>query len=192
MDSVKKEKDKKEKDPKEKRLKRKVTTRDILIVILLAIIIILLLFLYFRKTAPADANQPGIIWDNNATTSNIETMTKEEIEAMLNEKVKQTELNMSMNTAPEFESGDSTGILNIYNDEVNNYPQKVAITLDSDGSTLYESNAIPVGSRIIESKLDVKLEKGEYQCTAHFYALNPDTGEALGEGRVPIKITIKN
>ena len=80
----------------------------------------------------------------------------------------------------------------IVNEAINNYPQKVQVVRNDTGEQIYQSNAIPVGSKIERAKLDVALPAGTYECTAYFHNLDPDTGEIIGTAGAIINITIKN
>jgi len=99
-------------------------------------------------------------------------------------------INISMNTTPVFSDGISAGNLMIVNEGINNYPQVVAIIRNDTNETIYQSNAIPVGSKIERAELDVDLAAGTYDCTALFYNVAPDTGEYLGCAGAVITITV--
>ena len=91
-----------------------------------------------------------------------------------------------------FENGTSEGNLLIVNSEVNNYPQRVTIIRSDTGEQIYQTKAIPVGSKIETDKLDVDLDAGTYDCVAYFENLDPETGDALGKAGANITITIQN
>ena len=134
----------------------------------------------------------GIVYDSSATEGGWDQMTPEEIEAALNSKVAEGMINISANTAPIFEDGASEGNLMLVNESINNYPQMVQIVRNDTGEQIYQSNAIPVGSKIERAKLDVVLPAGTYECTAYFSNLDPETGATLGMAGAIITITIKN
>ena len=144
---------------------------------------------------PADAaladSKSGIVYDSSAVEGGWDNLSPEEIEERLNEKVSEGMINISMNTAPYFEDGTSEGNVMIVNESINNYPQKVQIVRNDTGEQIYQSNAIPVGSKIERAKLDVALPAGTYECTAYFHNLAPDTGEIIGTAGAIINITIK-
>ena len=134
----------------------------------------------------------GIVYDSAAIEGGWDNLSPEEIAEKLNEKVAEGMINMSMNTAPYFEDGTADGNLMIVNESINNYPQKVQIVRNDTGDQIYESNAIPVGSKIERAKLDTALPAGTYECTAYFHNLDPETGEIIGTAGAIINITIKN
>ena len=75
---------------------------------------------------------------------------------------------------------------------INNYPQQVEFIRNDTGEHIYQSKAIPVGSKIERAALDVELPAGTYECTAMFHNLDPVSGEIIGTAGAIITITIKN
>ena len=146
-----------------------------------------------RKPAAAkDDPKTGIVYDDSAVEGGWDNLSPEEIAEKLNEKVAEGMINISMNTAPYFEDGKAEGNVMIVNESINNYPQKVQIVRNDTGEQIYESNAIPVGSKIERAKLDVVLPTGTYECTAYFHNLDPESGEIIGTAGAIITITVKN
>ena len=111
---------------------------------------------------------------------------------LMNEKVAEGMINISMNTAPYFEDGKAEGNVMIVNESINNYPQQVEFIRNDTGEQIYQSKAIPVGSKIECAALDVELPAGSYECTAMFHNLDPVSGEIIGTAGAIINITIKN
>ena len=136
--------------------------------------------------------QTGIVYDSSAVEGGWDNLSPEEIAEKLNEKVAEGMINISMNTAPYFENGKAEGNVMIVNESINNYPQKVQIVRNDTGEQIYESNAIPVGSKIERATLDVTLPAGTYECTAYFHNLDPESGAIIGTAGAIITITIKN
>lgn len=99
-------------------------------------------------------------------------------------------ITISMCSNPVFQSGSSEGNLNIIVSEENDWPQIVEIYEDSSNTRIYKSDCIPVGYSIPDAKLAVSLPAGTYECTARFYAIDPDSGEQIGSAGAEIKITI--
>ena len=146
-----------------------------------------------RKPAQSkDEPKTGIVYDDSAIEGGWDNLSPEEIAEKLNEKVAEGMINISMNTAPYFEEGAADGNLMIVNESINNYPQKVQIVRNDTGEQIYQSNAIPVGSKIERAKLDVALPAGTYECTAYFHNLDPESGAIIGTAGAIINITIKN
>lgn len=134
----------------------------------------------------------GIVYDSSATEGGWDNLSPEEIEARLNEKVAEGMINISANTAPIFEDGSSEGNLMLVNESINNYPQMVQIVRNDTGEQIYQSKAIPVGSKIERAKLDVVLPAGTYECTAYFHNLDPESGAIIGTAGAIITITIQH
>ena len=146
-----------------------------------------------KPLAKEDARaQTGIVYDSSAVEGGWDQMTPEEIEAALNNKVAEGMINISMNTAPYFENGTAEGNLMLVNETVNNYPQMVQIIRNDTSEQIYQSKAIPIGSKIERAKLDVDLTAGTYECTAYFHNLDPESGAIIGTAGAIITITIKN
>ena len=136
--------------------------------------------------------QTGIVYDSSAVEGGWDNLSPEEIAEKLNEKVAEGMINISMNTAPYFENGTAEGNVMIVNESINNYPQQVEFIRNDTGEQIYQSNAIPVGSKIERAALDVELPAGTYECTAMFHNLDPVSGEIIGTAGAIINITIKN
>ena len=134
----------------------------------------------------------GIVYDSSAIEGGWDNLSPEEIAERLNQKVAEGMINISMNTAPYFENGASEGNIMIVNESINNYPQQVEIIRNDTGEQIYQSKAIPVGSKIERAALDVELPAGTYECTAMFHNLDPETGDIIGTAGAIITITIKN
>ena len=136
--------------------------------------------------------QTGIVYDSSAVEGGWANLSPEEIAEKLNEKVAEGMINISMNTAPYFEDGKAEGNVMIVNESINNYPQQVEFIRNDTQEVIYQSKAIPVGSKIERAALDVELPAGTYECTAMFHNLDPVSGEIIGTAGAIINITIKN
>ena len=134
----------------------------------------------------------GIVYDSAAVEGGWDNLSPEEIAEKLNEKVAEGMINISMNTAPYFENGTAEGNVMIVNEAINNYPQQVEFIRNDTGEQIFQSKAIPVGSKIERAALDAELPAGTYECTAMFHNLDPVSGEIIGTAGAIINITIKN
>ena len=179
--------------PKQTRLNIRVVLAVAFLVCAIGAGIFLITRLVSKPLTKEDARgQTGIVYDSSAVEGGWDNLSPEEIAEKLNEKVAEGMINISMNTAPYFEDGTSEGNVMIVNEAINNYPQKVQIVRNDTGEQIYQSNAIPVGSKIERAKLDVALPAGTYECTAYFHNLDPVSGEMIGTAGAIINITIKN
>ena len=174
----------------------KSRTLVILAVVGLAAALTLGIFTAVRmlRKPPASKDDPktGIVYDDSAVEGGWDNLSPEEIAEKLNEKVAEGMINISMNTAPYFENGKAEGNVMIVNESINNYPQKVQIVRNDTGEQIYESNAIPIGSKIERATLDVTLPAGTYECTAYFHNLDPESGAIIGTAGAIITITIQH
>ena len=164
-----------------------------LIALAILVVIAVIVTLTVKKDEPKEpTTQSGIVYDDSAVEGGWETLSQEEIEQRLNDKVQAGMINISCNTAPYFKDGKSEGNVMLVNELNNLYPQQVEFYRNDTGEKIYESKAIAVGSKIERAKLDVELPAGEYECTAYFSNLDPDSGATLGVAGAIIHITIQN
>ena len=179
--------------PKQARLNIRVVLAVAFLVCAIGAGIFLITRLVSKPLTKEDARgQTGIVYDSSAVEGGWDNLSPEEIAEKLNEKVAEGMINISMNTAPYFENGTAEGNVMIVNEAINNYPQEVQIVCNDTGEQIYQSKAIPVGSKIERAKLDVVLPAGTYECTAYFHNLDPVSGEIIGTAGAIITITIKN
>ena len=178
---------------------RETRSKDITVYVIIFLVLlvgagIFLAVRLLHKPANAElaSSKSGIVYDSSAVEGGWDNLSPEEIAEKLNEKVAEGMINISMNTAPYFENGKAEGNVMIVNESINNYPQKVQIVRNDTGEQIYESNAIPVGSKIERATLDVTLPAGSYECTAYFHNLDPESGAIIGTAGAIITITVKN
>ena len=164
----------------------------VLAAVAIGAIIFIIVTLRSPMTKEEARAKAGIIYDSSATEGGWDNLSPEEIAEKLNEKVAEGMINISMNTAPYFENGKAEGNVMIVNESINNYPQQVEFIRNDTGEQIYQSNAIPVGSKIERAALDVELPAGSYECTAMFHNLDPETGDIIGTAGAIITITVKN
>ena len=179
--------------PKQARLNIRVVLAVAFLACAIGAGIFLITRLVSKPLTKEDARgQTGIVYDSSAVEGGWDNLSPEEIAEKLNEKVAEGMINISMNTAPYFENGKAEGNVMIVNESINNYPQQVEFIRNDTGEQIYQSNAIPVGSKIERAALDVELPAGTYECTAMFHNLDPVSGEIIGTAGAIITITIKN
>ena len=143
---------------------RETRSKDITVyaVIFLVLLVGAGIFLAVRLLhKPADAalasSKSGIVYDSSTVEGGWDNLSPEEIAEKLNEKVAEGMINISMNTAPYFEDGKAEGNVMIVNESINNYPQQVEFIRNDTGEQIYQSKAIPVGSKIERAALDAEL-----------------------------------
>lgn len=129
--------------------------------------------------------------DPNAVSGGYEETDKEDLIRLLNEKVEEGMMNISMNTLITLADGRNEADLEIVNERKNRYPQVVEIVLDDTGEVIYQSDGIPVGCKIEKARLDTVLPKGNYSCTAYFHAVDPKTDTCVGTAGASIRILVE-
>ena len=179
--------------PKQAKLNVRVVLAVAFLICAIGAGIFLITRLVSKPLTKEDARgQTGIVYDSSAIEGGWDNLSPEEIAEKLNEKVAEGMINISMNTAPYFENGKAEGNVMIVNEAINNYPQQVEFIRNDTQEVIYQSKAIPVGSKIERAALDVELPAGTYECTAMFHNLDPVSGEIIGTAGAIINITIKN
>ena len=179
--------------PKQARLNIRVVLAVAFLVCAIGAGIFLITRLVSKPLTKEDARgQTGIVYDSSAVEGGWDNLSPEEIAEKLNEKVAEGMINISMNTAPYFENGKAEGNVMIVNESINNYPQQVEFIRNDTQEVIYQSKAIPVGSKIERSALDVELSAGTYECTAMFHNLDPESGAIIGTAGAIITITIQH
>ena len=179
--------------PKQARLNIRVVLAVAFLVCAIGAGIFLITRLVSKPLTKEDARgQTGIVYDSSAVEGGWDNLSPEEIAEKLNEKVAEGMINISMNTAPYFENGKAEGNVMIVNEDINLYPQQVEFIRNDTQEIIYQSKAIPVGSKIERAALAVELPAGTYECTAMFHNLDPETGNVIGTAGAIINITIQH
>jgi len=179
--------------PKQARLNIRVVLAVAFLVCAIGAGIFLITRLVSKPLTKEDVRgQTGIVYDSSAVEGGWDNLSPEEIAERLNQKVEEGMINISMNTAPYFENGAAEGNIMIVNESINNYPQQVEFIRNDTGEQIFQSKAIPVGSKIERAALDVELPAGTYECTAMFHNLDPVSGEIIGTAGAIITITIQH
>ncbi len=179
--------------PKQARLNIRVVLAVAFLVCAIGAGIFLITRLVSKPLTKEDVRgQTGIVYDSSAVEGGWDNLSPEEIAERLNQKVEEGMINISMNTAPYFENGAAEGNIMIVNESINNYPQQVEFIRNDTGEQIFQSKAIPVGSKIERAALDVELPAGTYECTAMFHNLDPVSGEIIGTAGAIITIIIQH
>lgn len=155
------------------------------VAVAVAIIAVLVsLFLAFRSCSVDSTRDP------NAELGQLDGKTQEEIQAELDRVVEEGMFNISIANIVQFADGASEGELRIENVPNNRYLMKVVITRDEQGDVIYESGLIEPNHHIQKAKLDVDLDKGDYPCTAVFYAYDRETEELVGQAAAKLTVSV--
>lgn len=140
--------------------------------------------LFLLRTAPLKL-------DANAVPAPTKGPTQQELQAELQRQAEETGFRFRMSTAPQFETGDGPGGLNIANSVENSQNMYVVVTLDATGEELYRSAELPPGGQVLEDKLLLPLTPGDHPATAVCHVLDDKGGEA-GTIETAITITVQS
>lgn len=108
-------------------------------------------------------------------------MTEEEIQKMLDEKVNEGSVQISINSELVFPDGSSKGYIRIENSRNNHYLQVVEILRKDNGQLIYKSGAMEPGNYLEQARLDVDLPAGDYPVEVHFKNYDMKSEEYVGE-----------
>ena len=106
------------------------------------------------------------------------------------EKVDINKMLINMASVVTLKNAHASGHVNIINDNANNYPQFVTITLNSNNAVIYQTGLIEPGKCIPYDTLGVVLPKGTYECTATFVQIDPANKRVCGKAAAKVTITV--
>lgn len=164
---------------------------SILIILLLLFFILLLgaVVYYFAVLQPAQRSVTGGQREAAALQGSLNVMTEEEIQEALNNIVEEGMFRISI-ASNIIAIEDDMAQMRIENNLQNRYVMQVTMYLDETGEEIYRTGLIDPGYYIQEAKFDKHLDPGEYNATAIFTALYPDTEEIVGTVGANVKIHV--
>lgn len=118
------------------------------------------------------------------------SMSDAEIQAGIDDLVAKSMFNISIASQVDFDSGTSEGEWKIENPATNSHLMTVQVVRDDTGETIYETNVIEPNHHITSDVLAVDLPAGSYGCTAKFFALDPQTEQAVGQAAAKITVNV--
>ena len=130
-------------------------------------------------------------FDSSASAGQYEGKSEEEIIAALNAQVEEGMMNISIASAISFANGAAEGEARIENIQANHVDQKVSITLDDTGETVYESGALAPGQYIQTIKLSKDLDAGSYRATVLFTGYDRETHEKTGAAAAQVTLVVE-
>lgn len=149
-----------------------------------------LLFLCFRKSKPYETDEAAMDSSYEMTISPEAQKMAEEVESR-KEAAANSSVEIQINGEATVDAVTGRCNLMIGNPDVNERDFCITLTLDEDGSIIYQSPVIKPGSRIAYVTLDKKLESGEYTATAEFAVLDPESGAAVGAVDAGIRLLVE-
>lgn len=130
-------------------------------------------------------------YDQDATQGSYEGKSEADIRADLERQIAEGMMNISIASNVLVSSEDGTAELRLENIAGNSMDQKVTVTLDETGETLYQSEAIAPGTCIQEAELSRTLPPGSYEATATFVGYDPKSHETEGTSAAKILLTVE-
>ncbi|MEG1523992.1 MAG: hypothetical protein RRZ24_09645 [Clostridia bacterium] len=173
--------------------KERQKTIKILITIALVLIVAIIALLLFRYCSgiSANANKTILELEDEAALGTLPGKTEEEIQEMLNRRIKEGEFNISINR--DILVKDGKGNVSIENIENNRYLTQVDIEITQDGEykgkLVYRSKVIKQGYFVQDATMDEILPNGTYAARASVSAYHPETHEKIGNVNVEIFVT---
>lgn len=178
----------------EKNEKRKTGKKRWLLVLLILVLLLIALLLCWMYTRPKEVKAGGPQFAPNAVIGALPDKSDEEIEAMLNQKVKEGMVAFSIKYEPAFDNGSAEGELKLESPGNNTNYIYFTINRDDTGEEIYKSGLLSPNSYIYKDKLqsDPPLAKGLYPCTATIHLVDKNSLEEIGFVQASLKLTILN
>lgn len=136
----------------------------------------------------------GLRLDENQSAGSLDGMSDAQLQELMDKKVDEGSLMISINTQPEYPDGKSAGTIRIENSAQNNYLMVVKLYLrenGKDGELIYESGAVKPGYKIEKAKLLKNLKKGTYPVIAYFEGYDLKSKEFVGKAASELNIVVR-
>lgn len=161
--------------------------------ILVALLIVLCLcaggYYYVHSWLPDDNK---LAREKDAKEGYLPGMTEAEIQAMMEEKVAEGSVQISINSELIFKDGKSAGDIRIENSRNNHYLMVVEFVRKDNNETIYKSGAMEPGNYLEKARLDVDLPAGEYPVAVHFKNYDLKSEEFIGEAIAESVVYVMN
>lgn len=115
----------------------------------------------------------------------------EELAKRVQEKADEQKMSVHINSNPVFDTACKEGNIRIENPQNSYYHQQVKIYVEGEEEPVYESPVIKPNQYIEYCALSRQLPSGDHKAAAYFYALDPETGQTIGQAGAQITITVK-
>lgn len=137
----------------------------------------------------------GLRMDEDQQAGSLEGMSDAQLQELMDQKVDEGSLMISINTQPEYPDGKSAGTIRIENSAQNNYLMVVKMYLKDpsgkEGELIYESGAVKPGYKIEKAKLLKDLKKGTYPVIAYFEGYDQKSKEFVGKAASELSIVVR-
>ncbi len=173
--------------PKEKKEDKK---RKWILIVLLILLCLGAGGYYFMHSWLPEDNR--LAREKDAKEGFLPGMSEEEIQQMLNEKVAEGSVQISINSELIFRDGRSKGEIRVENSRNNHYLMVVEFIRKDTSELIYKSGAMEPGNYLEEARLDVDLAAGEYPVYVHFKNYDLKSEEFVGEAVAESVIHVLN
>lgn len=155
---------------------------------LAALTVVGVLIGYRHLDTEDDGERPGLEFDADAVDSADRTqdLSLEEIQAQLQQDADDSDFRVQINSRISVK--DQTADLLACNGIENSCNMTVTIT-GKDGTVYYESGEMAPGDRILQAVLDTAPSAGSHPAVAVFRALDPESGEMIGQVTADVTLT---
>lgn len=161
-----------------------------------SILTIILLLIVIAGSIGAWFIYQGLLYDDtlepNAVIGIMPGKSLDEIQAEMDQQVKESEIAFTINAQPKFANGKAAGNILFENPEGNGKYIRVELVDDATGDLLYKSGLLKPGTYVAEAKLAENFEKGVYTCTATIFSYKLADKSYIGKVEAAIIVTIEN
>ena len=156
------------------------------VLVALGLLLAVLALAWHFLGAPDDGMEPNVV------VGPMGDYSREELEAMLAERVDEGMIAFSLNTQVVLPAPGAEAPILFENPANNGKLLKLAIVRDDTGETVYETGFLAPGSYVEDDGLDVRLDPGSYACTATISSYREDTKRLLGQAAAEVTITVQS
>lgn len=146
-------------------------------------------YFYLNSWIPENNRLPR---ENDAVEGYLPGMSDEEIQKMMDEKVAEGSVQISINSSLIFKDGKSRGNVRIENSKNNHYLMIVEMIRKDNRKTIFKSGVIEPGYYLEKARLKGNLPAGDYPVEVHFKNYDMNTEEYVGEAVAECTIHILN
>lgn len=158
------------------------------VLVVLGLLLVVAAGVWYFLAPPADDD--GM--EPNVVVGSMGDYSKDELEAMLAEKVDEGMIAFGLNTQIYLDGPDAEAPILFENPANNAKLLKLEITRDDTGEVVYETGYLAPGSYVDRDRLDVQLDAGSYTCTALIRSYQQDTKKPLGQAAAEVIISVQD
>lgn len=169
-----------QKSEKKKRLKLGLL---VLMILMLAIFVAGIIFSYYNTSAPTEA----LFYGSEERADKIGFF-----QSVFASKISENTFSYKINTKITFPAWNKPGEILLQNPSVNQHLMALEIVLNNDDQVIFRSGYLKPGYQLKSAPLDTLLSPGNYQATAHIWAIQADSLDLLDLFEEPIEIIVVN